>query len=64
MKLLGFGRGVTVLGGLPEPVTTCGHGMAYDIAGRGIATAEALKNAFAVCRQMAISRLEQQREEP
>jgi 4-hydroxythreonine-4-phosphate dehydrogenase len=64
MKLLGFGRGVTVLGGLPVPVTTCGHGTAYDIAGQGIATAEALKNAFAICREMAISRLERQKEKP
>ena len=54
---MGFGRGVTVLGGLPVPITTCGHGTGYDIAGQGIATHEALKNAFAICRQMAISRL-------
>ena len=57
MKLMGFGRGVTVLGGLPVPVTTCGHGTGYDIAGRGIATPEALKNAFVICREMALSRL-------
>ncbi len=53
MKLMGFGRGVTVLGGLPVPVTTCGHGTGYDIAGRGIATAEAFSNAFDICREMA-----------
>jgi len=57
MKLMGFGRGVTVLGGLPVPVTTCGHGTGYDIAGKGIATHEALKNAFVICKRMAISRL-------
>jgi len=57
MKLMGFGRGVTVLGGLPVAVTTCGHGTGYDIAGQGIATPEAFKNAFVICRQMALSRL-------
>ncbi|MEC8871235.1 MAG: 4-hydroxythreonine-4-phosphate dehydrogenase PdxA, partial [Pseudomonadota bacterium] len=57
MKLMGFGRGVTVLGGLPVPITTCGHGTGFDIAGKGIATHEALKNAFVICKRMAISRL-------
>jgi len=57
MKLMGFGRGVTVLGGLPVAVTTCGHGTGYDIAGQGVATPEAFKNAFAICRQMALSRV-------
>lgn len=57
MKLMGFGRGVTVLGGLPVPITTCGHGTGYDIAGKGIATHEAFKNAFVIGKQMAISRL-------
>ena len=36
IKLLGFERGVTLLGGLPIPITTPAHGTAYDIAGRGI----------------------------
>lgn len=61
MKLMGFGRGVTVLGGLPVPITTCGHGTAYDIAGQGIATPEAFKNAFEICREMAASRLQEMR---
>ena len=56
MKLLGFGRGVTVLGGLPVPVTTCGHGTGYDIVGQDLATDEAIRNAFAICREMALSR--------
>ena len=34
MKLMGFAEGVTVLGGLPVPVTTCGHGTGYDIVGQ------------------------------
>ena len=37
MKLLGFDRGVTVLGGFPFPICTPAHGTAYDIAGRGSA---------------------------
>jgi len=53
MKLMGFGRGVTVLGGLPFPVTTCGHGTAYDIVGQGVARAEALQNAWVICARAA-----------
>ena len=37
MKLMGFDRGVTLLGGLPFPICTPAHGTAYDIAGQGIA---------------------------
>lgn len=39
MKLMGFGRGVAVMGGLPFPIVTVGHGTAYDIVGRGVAQA-------------------------
>ena len=35
MKLMGFERGVTLIGGLPFPVCTPAHGTAYDIAGKG-----------------------------
>ena len=48
MKLLGFSLGVTLLGGLPVPVTTPAQGTAYDIAGRGIARPDALGQAFAL----------------
>ena len=37
MKLLGFDRGVTLLGGYPFPICTPAHGTAYDIAGKGVA---------------------------
>ncbi len=57
MKLMGFGRGVTVLGGLPVPITTCGHGTGYDIVGKGIAMPHSFQNAFEICREMATSRL-------
>jgi 4-hydroxythreonine-4-phosphate dehydrogenase len=52
IKLLGFSRGVTLLGGLPVAVTTPAQGTAYDIAGKGLATADALKNAFAIARSL------------
>jgi 4-hydroxythreonine-4-phosphate dehydrogenase len=52
IKLLGFSRGVTLLGGLPMPVTTPAQGTAYDIAGKGVATPDALKNAYALARTL------------
>jgi 4-hydroxythreonine-4-phosphate dehydrogenase len=45
-KLIGFADGVTLLGGLPIPITTPAHGTAYDIAGRGIARDGAMTRAF------------------
>ncbi len=48
MKLLGFDRGVTVLAGLPFPVTTPAHGTAFDIVGRGVANPEPISHAFDV----------------
>jgi len=56
MKLMGFDRGVTVLGGLPVPVTTCAHGTAYDIVGRNVANPVPLTNAFALAVEMAARR--------
>jgi 4-hydroxythreonine-4-phosphate dehydrogenase len=52
IKLLGFSRGVTLLGGLPMPVTTPAQGTAYDIAGRGVAGVEALRHAFALAQAL------------
>jgi len=56
IKLLGFERGVTVLGGLPIPITTPAHGTAYDIAGRGVANPLALKRAFEIAAGMGRAR--------
>jgi len=53
MKLMGFDRGVTVLGGLPVPVATCAHGTAYDIVGRNVANLVPLTNAFELAVAMA-----------
>ncbi len=56
LKLLGFGKGVTVQGGLPIPITTPAHGTAYDIAGRGVADVNATFNAFQIARRMGAAR--------
>jgi 4-hydroxythreonine-4-phosphate dehydrogenase len=56
MKLMGFSRGVTVLGGLPMPVVTCGHGTGYDIAGKGVAATGSIANAWKICARMARAR--------
>jgi 4-hydroxythreonine-4-phosphate dehydrogenase len=47
-KLLGFERGVTIHGGLPLPITTPAHGTAFDIAGKGVASVGAMREAFSV----------------
>ena len=52
MKLIGFDKGVTLLGGFPMPITTPAHGTAYDIAGRGIANIGASRNALLLAAKM------------
>jgi 4-hydroxythreonine-4-phosphate dehydrogenase len=53
MKLMGFETGITVLGGLPVPFTTCASGSAFDIAGKGIAQFGGLQEAMKTCITMA-----------
>ena len=53
MKLIGFDRGVTLLGGFPFPICTPAHGSAYDIAGKGIASLGASKAAVLLAARMA-----------
>ncbi len=53
MKLMGFDRGVTLLGGFPFPICTPAHGTAYDIAGRGIANLGATRAAVLLAAEMA-----------
>ena len=53
MKLMGFDRGVTMMGGFPFPICTPAHGTAYDIAGRGIANLGASKAAVLLAARMA-----------
>jgi 4-hydroxythreonine-4-phosphate dehydrogenase len=54
MKLKGFDNGVTVMAGLPYPVTTCSHGTAFDVAGRGIANPGAWESAYILVTKMAM----------
>jgi len=53
MKLIGFDRGVTLLGGFPFPICTPAHGSAYDIAGKGVANIGASKAAVMLAAKMA-----------
>lgn len=53
IKLLGFHMGVTVLGGLPVPVTTPAHGTAFDIVGTNSARVEPSRRAFMMACDMA-----------
>ena len=53
IKLLGFDRGVSVLAGLPIPVTTPAHGTAFDIAGRNRANVIPARNAFTMCLNLS-----------
>lgn len=56
MKLMGFERGVTLLGGFDVPVTTPAHGTAYDIVGRGVANVGATREAFLLAARMGARR--------
>lgn len=53
LKLKGFERGITIAGGFDIPIVTCGHGTAYDIAGKGIVKTGAFENAVKMCARMA-----------
>lgn len=54
MKLMGFDRGITLIGGYPFPITTPAHGTAFDIAGKGIANPGATKRALQIGAEMAV----------
>ena len=53
VKLVGFGRVVTLLVGLPLIRTSTGHGTAFDIAGRNIADHRNLLEAIRVAAEVA-----------
>ncbi|CEJ14993.1 4-hydroxythreonine-4-phosphate dehydrogenase 2 [bacterium YEK0313] len=53
MKLMGFDRGVTLIGGFPFPICTPAHGTAYEIAGQGIANPGASRAALSLAIRMA-----------
>ena len=56
MKLIGFDRGVTLLGGFPFPICTPAHGSAYDVAGQGIAGTDATRAALLLAARMGAQR--------
>jgi 4-hydroxythreonine-4-phosphate dehydrogenase len=56
MKLMGFHRGVTLIGGFPFPICTPAHGTAYEIAGKGIANLGASRAAMLLAIRMASER--------
>ncbi len=53
LKLRGFDQGITIAGGLEPPIVTCGHGTAYDIAGKNIVKTSAFENAVKMAVRMA-----------
>ena len=44
LKLMGFERAVSILGGLPMPILTPAHGTAFEIAGQGIASTDSFEH--------------------
>jgi 4-hydroxythreonine-4-phosphate dehydrogenase len=52
LKLIGLGRGITLLAGFPVPIATPGHGTAYDIAGTGKARIDGLTGAVRLVARM------------
>jgi 4-hydroxythreonine-4-phosphate dehydrogenase len=61
IKLIGFDRGVTLLGGFPFPICTAAHGTAYDIAGQGRANVGAMREAVKLAARMAQRKRAQKR---
>ena len=53
MKVLGFDGGVTVEGGLPVIIATPGHGTAFDIVGKNLASIKSSQNALDVAIAVA-----------
>jgi len=53
IKLLGFDQGVSLLAGLPVPITTPAHGTAFDIVGTKTANLTPARNAFMMCCDLA-----------
>jgi 4-hydroxythreonine-4-phosphate dehydrogenase len=55
-KMLARRRGVNVTVGLPLPRTSVDHGTAYDIAGKGVAEANSLREAYALAEWFVTKR--------
>ena len=56
MKLLDFGHAVTMVEGMPVLFCTVAHGTAYDIAGKGVARHENMKDAILLAARRALAR--------
>jgi 4-hydroxythreonine-4-phosphate dehydrogenase len=54
LKLLHFDSAVNVTLGLPFIRTSVDHGVAYDIAGKGIASSRSMEEAIKMAAQMAL----------
>jgi len=57
MKMMGFDRGVTLIGGFPFAICTPAHGTAYEIAGKGVANLGASERALLLAAAMARTRV-------
>jgi 4-hydroxythreonine-4-phosphate dehydrogenase len=57
MKMMGFDRGVTLIGGFPFAICTPAHGTAYEIAGKGVANLGASERALLLAAAMARARV-------
>jgi 4-hydroxythreonine-4-phosphate dehydrogenase len=55
-KLMDFGSGVTYISGLPIIRTSVAHGTAYDIAGKGLASADTMKQAVLKASSLSLKR--------
>jgi 4-hydroxythreonine-4-phosphate dehydrogenase len=56
-KMLSQRRGVNVTVGLPTVRTSVDHGVAYDVAGRGVAETESLLEAYKLAEELCIRRV-------
>jgi 4-hydroxy-L-threonine phosphate dehydrogenase PdxA len=61
MKVLGFDGGVTVEGGLPVIIATPGHGTAFDIVGKNLASIKSSQNALDIAIAVASRQAERKR---
>jgi 4-hydroxythreonine-4-phosphate dehydrogenase len=52
-KLMGFGEAVNVTLGLPIVRTSVDHGTAYDLAGKGVASADGMVSAIRLAERLA-----------
>ncbi len=62
LKLLHFETGVNVTLGLPFIRTSVDHGVALDIAGRGVASSRSMEEAIRLAASMAVQRRKKRRD--